>query len=178
MQPFFTFSSALCQRTRRTWRKLANCIALFFIALCATNTPASPCIDNETLQNMAQRSGNDTGTLIYVWSPRMVLSLTQAHLASLAAQQSGLDFLPLHDARLPRSEIEQALQAAQRDHAVSARALQGSQALCASDLINTDALRHFPSAFVLTARGTHQKPIVGAMPQAAWRELIGERLKP
>jgi hypothetical protein len=160
----------------------ARSITRFLIAACAgfiTGSGAfAQCFDNESMQNMAQRSGNDTGTLIYVWSPRMVLSVTQAHLAQQAAQQLGLDFLPLLDSRISARERDQALQAAQRDHAASTKILQGSQTLCASDLTNADALRHFPTAFVLTARGTHRLPIVGAMPQPAWQIIITERLKP
>jgi hypothetical protein len=130
------------------------------------------------MQNIAQRSGNNTGTLLYVWSPRMVLSVTQAHLAQQAAQQLGLDFLPLHDTRVSISERDQALQAAQREHPAATQVLQGSQALCASDLTNADALRHFPTVFVLSARGTRLLPIVGAMPQSAWQIILTERLKP
>lgn len=157
-------------------------IALLLGALCAGNIRANsafdPCFDNEKMQDIAQRGSNDTGTLLYVWSPRMVLSLTQAHLAAQAAQAQGLDFFPLHDARLPEAELRHALQTAKSEHPAAAQALQKSEPLCASDLVNADALRHFPTTFVLTARGTHRFPIIGAMPQSAWQLSISERLKP
>jgi hypothetical protein len=171
MQSPFTRARALVQC------KASKYITLIFIAISATNTTANACFGNENLQNMALRSGNDTSALIYVWSPRMVLSLTQAHLAQQAAQQLGLDFLPLLDARISNHERDQALLAAQRHHALSAQILRGSEALCASALIDADALRHFPTAFVLSARGTHHLPIVGAMPLSAWRNSIKARWK-
>ncbi len=157
---------------------LTPILGALFAFFITVSSAFGSCFDNEAMQNIAQRNGNDTGTLIYVWSPRMVLSVTQAHLAHQAAQQLGLDFLPLHDARLSSGERDQALQAAQRDHATSAQVLQGSLALCSSELINADALRHFPTAFVLTARGTHLLPIIGAMPKSAWETSITARLKP
>jgi hypothetical protein len=134
------------------------------------------CVNDEHLQNIAMRSGNDTGTLVYVWSPRMVLSLTQAHLAAQAAAQQGLDFFPLRDARVPDAEIADALQAARAHSPEGAAAVSNSAALCAAAQIEAQALRHFPTAFVLTARGTHRWPIVGAMPLLAWQRSITQRL--
>lgn len=153
-------------------------IALFFVAFSAGNTWANECFGNESLQNIAVRGGNHTGTLIYVWSPRMVLSATQAHLPAQAAQQLGLDFLAVHDARLPAAEVKQALERSQRDAPATAMVLQGSRALCANELVSREALRHFPTAYVITARGMHHLPIVGAMPLNAWMLSIQERLKP
>jgi hypothetical protein len=156
-------------------------VTFFLVAACAINTPAAPlrevCFDDEKLQNLAMRGGNDTGTLIYVWSPRMVLSVTQAASAAEAARALGMDVLALHDAHVSHSEIQQALQAIQRTSPQTSRALQGSEPLCSASLLKADALRHFPTAFVLTARGTHRFPIVGAMPPAAWRSSIAQRLK-
>jgi hypothetical protein len=160
----------------RVWR---NCFAIVVIAACASNTPASTCFDDETLQNLAVRSANDTGTLVYVWSPRMVLSVSQARYAAHAAGQQGLDFLAVHDASVPVAEIQAALRRASARGASSARAarhLRASQALCAPQLIQRDALRHFPTAFVLSASGTHRFPIVGAMPPKFWQRSIAQRL--
>ncbi len=143
--------------------------------LCLPAWATAQCVSDEVLNNLAMRSGNDTGTLVYVWSPRMVLSLTQAHLAAQAAEQFGLDFLPVHDARVPPTEIASALKAAQKQSPEATRFLSASQALCSPQLLQAEALRHFPTAYVLTARGTHRFPIVGAMPLAAWQQSIAQR---
>jgi hypothetical protein len=135
------------------------------------------CFDDEKLQSLAMRGGNDTGTLIYVWSPRMVLSVSQATSAAQAARAQGLDVLAVHDARVPQAEIQQALLAIQRSNPEASQALKSSEPLCSESLQKADAQRHFPSAFVLTARGTHRFPIVGAMPPDGWRESIAQRLK-
>jgi hypothetical protein len=51
-----------------------------------------------------------------------------------------------------------------------------SQPLCAASLLERDALRHFPTAFVVQPSGVHRHPIVGAMPDAAWASSIAQRL--
>jgi hypothetical protein len=122
---------------------------------------------------MAQRSAS-TGALLYVWSPRMVLSVSQASLAAQAAQAQALDFHPLVDARVPRAEWQAALK---RASPRNARLLRASQPLCAQQLLEKDALRHFPTSFVLTARGTHRFPLVGAMPPLAWQRSVAQRLR-
>jgi hypothetical protein len=158
---------------RLTFAGLLLCAASVFSSTAHSQTA---CVDDEQLQNIAMRSGNDTGTLVYVWSPRMVLSLTQAHLAAQAAAQQGLDFFPLRDARVPDAEIADALKAARAHSPEGTAAVSNSSTLCATVLIEAQALRHFPTAFVLTARGTHRFPIVGAMPLAAWQRSITQRL--
>jgi hypothetical protein len=115
-----------------------------------------------------------TGSLLYVWSPRMLHSVSQAKLAAQAAKAQGLDFLPLVDARVPRAEWQAALRRVEKPNA---QLLRASLPLCATQLIKQDALRHFPTAFVLSARGTHRFPIVGAMPLPAWRTSIAQRLE-
>jgi hypothetical protein len=154
----------------RCWRCL---IATFFIAGYAINTRANDCFDDEALNQLAQRSAS-TGTLLYVWSPRMVLSVSQANMAAQAAKTQGLDFFPLVDARVPRLEWQAALK---RTSTTNARLLRASQPLCAAQLMEQDALRHFPTSFVLTARGTHRFPIIGAMPAQAWQHSVAQRLQ-
>jgi hypothetical protein len=162
---------------RPTFSRLALWLLLCAAGLfCSAVRSQTPCVNDEQLQNMSMRSGNDTGTLVYVWSPRMVLSLTQAHLAAQAAAQLGLDFFPLRDARVPDAEITEALNAARAHNPEGAAAVSNSSTLCATELIQAQALRHFPTAFVLTARGTHRWPIVGAMPLTAWQRSITQRL--
>lgn len=136
-------------------------LTLFFVAACVVNTPATAqnrwCFSDQELRGL---SGH---TLVYVWSPRMMYSVTNMQTASEAAAAAGLSFVALHDARVPENELP-ALAAA-------------SRALCSAHLIEREALRHFPSAFVVTSGGVHAYPIVGAMPLHAWVSSIDQRLK-
>ena len=120
------------------------------------------------------------GALVYVWSPRMVLSAQHAASAQRQALAHGLLFVPLHDARVEDSEIASARAqlARQSDpqQVASARALLNSLSLCADSLALHDALRHFPTAFVAQGGLVHPRPIVGAMPETAWATSIVQRL--
>jgi hypothetical protein len=153
----------------RVWR---SCSAIVFIAACAGNTPATPCFDDENL-NKLEHSGN--AALVYVWSPRMVLSALHASEARASAQAQGLSWVPVVDARLSANELAQALHTLQLQHPGAANALANSQPLCSATLEQREAYRHFPSAFVLGA-GADSRPIVGAMPAVFWQRSIAQRL--
>jgi hypothetical protein len=121
------------------------------------------------------------GALVYVWSPRMVLSAQHAASAQRQARQHGLAFVPLHDANVTDAEIQSALSQLARQgdavQAASAQALTSSQSLCAPSLQARDASRHFPTAFVVQGALVHRYPIVGAMPESAWAHSIAQRLQ-
>jgi hypothetical protein len=150
------------------------------IATYAANAWTAPCFDDKNLNRAAHRK-----TLVYVWSPRMVLSAQHASAAQQQAQQMGLAFIALHDAQVPQAELSAAMQRMQHSDNTtwqrSASALQHSQALCAPTLLQRDALRHFPTAFVLQGGSTgavvHRHPIVGAMPDAAWASSLALRVQ-
>jgi hypothetical protein len=127
--------------------------------------------------------------LVYVWSPRMVLSAQHAASVQRQAQLLGLAFVPVHDAQVGEAEIQAArsrlAHASPRPNAVpgqfaaSAQVIAASQSLCAPSLLERDALRHFPTAFVVQPGGqVHPRAIIGAMPEAAWAQSIAQRLEP
>lgn len=157
-------------------------IATIFIATCAINTWATTCFDDKKLLAIT----HPTNTLVYVWSPRMVLSAQHAAAVQQQALQQGLQFVAVHDAQVPQAEIDAARSrmAASNDSTFqrSATTLQGSIALCASALEQRDALRHFPTAFVVRNHRSdsharvHRYPVVGAMPEAAWASSLVQRL--
>jgi hypothetical protein len=162
--------------------------ALLLIALSAFNTSASECFDDKDLEKLSSTSHQ--GTLVYVWSPRMVYSVQQMALAACAAAASGLEFVVLHDSRVPKSELysyqsyrttappSEPIKLEDEDLATPPflPIAQTSKPLCAATLLKHDALRHFPTAFIVTAQGVHRYPIVGAMPPAAWHSSIAQRL--
>ena len=135
-------------------------ITLFLIALYAGHTPAEECFDDKKLAALVADASQ--GALIYVWSPRMVYSVQNMQAAWRAAEKSGLRFVALHDPRVLASDMPTPLMA--------------SQAMCSTQLIANDAMRHFPSAFVVNQRSVHRHPIVGAMPEGAWASSIVQRL--
>jgi hypothetical protein len=170
-------------------------LTLFLIAICAINTPATAqnnaCFDDQHLSRL-QLSSKERGALVYVWSPRMVYSVQNAAIASQAAAKAGLQFVVLHDMRLPANELLEARIAGEGQAILSSGGplaeidlatppfvspLSSSRPLCAPQLISRDALRHFPTAFVINAQGIHPHAIVGAMPWNAWTSSLDQRLK-
>lgn len=158
-------------------------ITTIFIATCAINTWAATCFDDKKLLAIT----HPTNTLVYVWSPRMVLSAQHAAAVQQQALQQGLLFVAVHDAQVPQTEIDAARSrmAASTNNSTmqrSATSLQGSLALCAQALTQRDALRHFPTAFVVRNRrsygyaSVHRYPVVGAMPEAAWASSLAQRM--
>jgi hypothetical protein len=155
-------------------------IAIVTIATCSIKLWATTCFDDKKLFALAQPAS----TLVYVWSPRMVLSAQHAAAVQQQARQQGLQFVAVHDAQVPQAEIEAARSrlAASADSALqrSATSLQGSLSLCADALLQRDALRHFPTGFVLRSDNSHasvhRHPVVGAMPDAAWASSLAQRM--
>ena len=167
-------------------------IALLFIALCAGNTWASACFDDKKLAQLQAASTAQRGTLIYVWSPRMVYSVQNMATASRAAAVAGLDFVVVRaDAAAPAEADPTAWahspQTGQKSAAKPSPPVDlatppfvplqdFSQVLCSPRLISLEAQRHFPTAFVVSTGQIHRFPIVGAMPFEAWASSIAQRL--
>lgn len=177
-------------------------LTMLLVAACAYSTVSLACFDDKKW-NALQTEG--PASLLYVWSPRMVLSAHNAATAQAAAAAQGLQFIAVHDSRLAATEVAQALhklathpEAATR---ASAAALQGSQPLCSPTLVERDALRHFPTAWVAGAgrarlqttnanisasaatvaaatgaRNISENAMVGAMPAYAWAISLRQRL--
>lgn len=117
--------------------------------------------------------------LLYLWSPRMVLSVQQAAQVQQVAAVQGLRWQAALDPRVPAEEAAAALAAASP---AAQAALGTSPPLCdAALLVQGQSLRHFPTAWVwrFTAQAGWQvqgQPIVSAMPPAFWQQALAERL--
>ena len=148
--------------------------AIILIAVQAINSPAQACFDDEYLAAIEQSAPT---SLLYVWSPRMVLSATQAHLAADAAKAEGLAFVPLVDGRIPVAEWQSALRTLDAAQPLDAVALAATQVLCSGKLLEKDAYAHFPTAFVAKSGEMHPNRLIGAMPVQFWRQGIRDRLK-
>jgi hypothetical protein len=164
-------------------------IALFLGAFRAYSMPASDCFDDIKLANIQAQSKR--GAMVYVWSPRMVYSVQLMTIAARAAAVNGLDFVVVHDGRVPAKELftfksKPSISQSGAEINIEEQDLatppyfpltDASVPLCAAELLNNEALRHFPTAFIVTAQGVHRHPIVGAMPTAAWQSSIAQRLQ-
>ena len=126
------------------------------------------CFSDQDLLNTSQ-------ALVYVWSPRMVLSALEAKNAAEQAKQLSYVFIPVVDGRLPVQEWQAALSRLQNLSPISAQVLASSQTLCAAGLINNLAYRHFPTAYLIWQGKTAGHPIVGAMPSEFWHMAIEQR---
>jgi hypothetical protein len=161
-------------------QRIGHLVAIFSIATYVLPAWTTPCFDDKNLVRLSHVQPQ--GSLLYVWSPRMLLSAQHAASAQRQAQLRGLAFVPLHDLQPPQSERQAALarmrHTADPQLQASAHALAASQGLCASSLLERDALRHFPTAFVLQPGGQlHRHALIGAMPETAWAHSLRQRLE-
>lgn len=169
-----------------SWLFKRCAFALFLIAYSSISTSENLCFNDLKLAKLqADLLPETVGVLLYVWSPRMAMSAQHAATAQAQAQARGLGFVALHDAQVGDAERDAALQRmAQRVPSgatlqqESAQVLQRSLPLCAPALLERDAQRHFPTAWVLSRRGLHPQPIVGAMPAQAWALSLAQRGAP
>lgn len=147
------------------------------LALTAPAGWAAPCFD-ETQWKALQQQSEARPALLYVWSPRMVLSAVHADQVQTVARQEGLRMVPVHDHRVPAEEVLQALQRLRQQNAAAADALTSSVPLCNQSLVQQDAYRHFPTAWVVRKGSAHSLPLVAAMPMPYWRQGIRLRMLP
>lgn len=147
------------------------------VALCACSAPGTSAQESATRACVNDSQIKALGpTLVYVWSPRMVLSALEAHQAKAAADAKGLQFVSLVDGRLPTSEWKAALARLERLSPLSAEVLAVSAPLCAPQLVSHLAYRHFPTGFLILQGQVHPAPLVGAMPQGFWSEALRLRM--
>ena len=143
------------------------------------------CPAHQPIAQLFEQRGlaSDQPVLLYLWSPRMVLSVQHAHAVQQVAQSLGLQWLAVRDPRLPQAEAEAALTTLP---AAAAQALHPAQALCDQGLLmQAQTLRHFPTAWVFRREVVGESvgaawqqqglPIVSAMLPVFWRQAILER---
>lgn len=158
-----------------SYAQIKQLIAAIFVATYALPMRADTCFDDKKLHQLQR---NSQAIVLYVWSPRMLLSAQHAQTVQRQAHELGMTWVALHDPRVGEAEITATRERLQRDGlAASSQALRDSQPLCSGALESREASRHFPTALVMNAQGSlHPHPIVGAMPRSAWRESLRLRL--
>lgn len=130
-------------------------------------TTSAQCFSDADLASLVDKK---TSALLYVWSPRMVLSGTEARDVATLATAEALSFVPLHDPRVGAAELNDALKR------LPHTALNNSQSLCSPALIQREATRHFPTSFVMANGQLDPLPLVGAMPVTRYQQAVRDRL--
>jgi hypothetical protein len=156
--------SRLKRHAHHLIRIVPPCLAAFSLGLAAPSH--ADCVKLSQLDQIAKPQ------VIYLWSPRMVSSVIEAHHAQQAALQSSARFIAALD---PRVEIEEA-RAALMTQGNAAKVLSATHALCA-DSWPEHALDHAPTMYVMSQGKLHPHRIIGVMPRSAWAQAIQQRLK-
>ena len=118
---------------------------------------------------LAVRHADDTSTLLTVLSPRMVYALLEWPRMRDAAIAEGFQVVATRDPRVPDAEWRAAVQAAGL-HELAAVPSIDAEAAARCGLLN-----HFPSSLVIRCGRTHPWPILGVMPERAWRSVLAQR---
>lgn len=109
--------------------------------------------------------------LVVVLSPRMVYALREWPRLRDQAQAAGFDVRGLRDPRVPEAEWQSAVMAAGLPE------LATWPVPSLSSWPGTHVRNHWPMAWVRWQGCTHPWPILGVMPDAAWLQLLRERLE-
>lgn len=107
--------------------------------------------------------------MIYVWSPRMVYSVTDFGRFQQAAKAAGLEFVSVVSDQVPQDEAALALKT---------RSIEYSKRKLASmDLYLRGATLHFPSVFIYANKKVHSNRIIGIYKKDDLNILISGALK-
>ena len=140
----------------------------FFCFLLLTHLQAAFAAKCWSDADLSALETSQTNAAIYIWSPRMALSVLHADDVALQAQAAGLNFVPIVDGRVPPLEWQSSLRALTSKQPSAARSLALTQSACTSRLAALDAYQHFPAVFVLRAGYLQAQKWTGAMNPEHW----------
>lgn len=107
--------------------------------------------------------------LLAVLSPRMVYALKEWPRMAAVARAQGFRLHVLRDARVPLQEWHEAVRAADLPDLRDIEALDEAAA-AACQLAN-----HWPAVLVMGCGQVHPWPVLGVMPDEAWRHVLQHR---
>lgn len=107
--------------------------------------------------------------IIYVWSPRMVYSVTEFRVFRDVAKKLKIDFIPVLDPFV--SDVEA------RGAAKSVQAEFKGRRLASVDLYMRSSTLHFPTVFVYGSGKINSKRVIGVLPPEGLKMTIREWLK-
>ena len=166
--------SLLNNRKRSVWR-----LALMLLTFAKSHSAfAAACWTDADLLALEETQAN---AVVYVWSPRMVLSVLHADDVAKQARESGLRFVPIVDGRVPEAEWRLALSAIATKAPINqsglGQSLQSTINACASRLTALDAYQHFPSVFLIRSGRLQPEKWTGAMNSSTWADAFQQALK-
>lgn len=141
------------------------CMAASHAAMAMSLPPSAAC--DAVWEAADLRAKGDA--LLMVLSPRMVYSLAEWRRMRAVAAGAGFVVVVARDPRVPLTEWASAVDAA------------GLPEIGAAPPVDVELagrcglLNHFPSTLVGRCGRPHPWPILGVMPDAAWRSLIVQR---
>jgi hypothetical protein len=150
-------------------RKVLRCLCFLLIFGHVQSVFANGCWTNADLSALEKTQAN---AFIYVWSPRMALSVLHANEVAKQADAAGLLFVPVVDGRIPDAEWRAALQSLGTTKSEGPQRLKATRPLCASRLTALDAYQHFPSVFLVREGELQREKWTGAMNAATWADAI------
>lgn len=103
-------------------------------------------------------------------SPRMPYALLEWRRMRQAAEDAGFEVRAERDPRVPDAEWQAAVQA------LGLAELAGAPVLDEPTAAALGLLHHAPSSLVERCGRRHPWPVLGVMPDAAWRALLRQRL--
>jgi hypothetical protein len=134
---------------------------------------------------LAKLMSDKRTALIYVWSPRMVYSVTEFTRMRALAEKRKMEFVPVLDPLVDVSEARAAIKKAGIDFKIrSANNLREPSSIAmykrmnSVDLYMRNATLHFPTVFLVANGKMHSHRIVGVMTNdgmnASLDEMMGE----
>ena len=151
-----------------------SCLVAALLLTCSQTAFASGCFSDADLSALEK---TQVSTVVYVWSPRMALSVLHADEAAQQAREAGLAFVSVADGRVPEPEWRAALDAANATRPGVGRNLQAAQRDCSSRLAALDAYQHFPSVFLVRSGQLQPNKWTGAMHQTIWASAFASAMK-
>lgn len=110
-----------------------------------------------------------SATLLMVLSPRMVYALKEWPRMQAVAQAAGFRVLALRDPRVPLDEWQAAVQTLGLHDAATLPPIPLPMAA------RCGLLNHMPSSLLVRCQRAHPWPVLGVMPDKAWRAVLRQR---
>lgn len=119
--------------------------------------------------------------IFYLWSPRMVYSVTEFQRYAETAQKLGLEFIPLLDPNVSSAEARASLQKikpkAPNRKLASQKNNPFDKKMQSLELYMRNGTLHFPSVFVFNNGQLHPERLIGVLSPFDLENLIQTRLK-
>lgn len=166
--PDFTFVSAKAN-VYHSWNA-KNCKAKEvkekgFTFFTPEKNPQGELFTDKSLANLL--AGNKKG-LIYIWSPRMVYSVTEFRNFRDVAKKKGWEFIALLDPQVSDSDAKAAASKYQLEY-------QGRR-LASVDLYMREGLLHYPSVYVYNNGKLHPDRLIGVLTQKDLGDLAEQKM--